>query len=117
MEPRPFVRPALGAVLDDIGHIAARAVAEQMAAEIDHDILHEEHNMKLDGWIFHSESAHRDGVQLTFAPATQKAAKGSFNLTCKREEVKDIVGDLRPGDHIEITISPGKAPAPASPGK
>ena len=66
--------------------------------------------MMIDGWIFHTEGAHRDGVQLTFAPATGRAAKGTFNLVCKRDEVKNIVGDLRPGDFVAISIGPGKDP-------
>lgn len=73
--------------------------------------------MKLQGWHFHNEGAHRDGVELTFAPATGRAAKGKFNLICKRDEVKNIVGDLRPGDFVEITIGPGTSPPASPPGK
>ncbi len=111
MTARPFLRPSIEAARAETGALLAEAVADVLAREIDHDILHGENDMKMDGWIFHSESAHRDGVQLTFAPAPSTRAKGTFNLTCKREDVKQIVGDLRPGDYVEISVGPGKAPA------
>ena len=66
--------------------------------------------MKLDGWIFNAESTHPAGVQLTFARSAARTPRGKIQLTCKREEVKTLIGDLRPGDFVEISIAPGTVP-------